>query len=93
MKYIPNPINTSDVELTPEIIELCEKLAENCHEVWADGRVKQGWNFGPERNDEKKEHPCLIPYNELPENEKDYDRNTSMETLKLIIKLGYRIVK
>lgn len=93
MKYIPNPINTSDIELTPEILELSEKLAENCHEVWAEGRINQGWTYGPERNDAKKESPCLVPYNELPESEKDYDRNTCMETLKLIVKLGYKIEK
>ena len=91
--YNPKPVDTSDVVLDSEILELCELIAENTHEVWAEGRIKDGWSFGEKRDDEKKLHPCLIPYGELPESEKEYDRNTSMETLKLIIKLGYRITK
>ena len=35
----------------------------------------------------------LVPYDELPESEKEYDRNTAIETLKLIIKLGYKITR
>lgn len=91
--YNPKPVDTSDVVLDGEILELCELIAENTHEVWSAGRIKDGWSFGEKRDDEKKHHPCLIPYDELPESEKEYDRNTSMETLKLIIKLGYRITK
>ncbi len=91
--YNPKPVDTSAVVLDSEILELCELIAENTHEVWAEGRIKDGWSFGEKRDDEKKLHPCLIPYGELPESEKEYDRNTSMETLKLIIKLGYRITK
>lgn len=93
MSYMPNPIDTSDVILPEEILKLCEKLAENTHEVWAKGRADQGWVYGKERNDEKKETPCMVPYNELSEAEKDYDRNTAVETLKLIVKLGYKITK
>lgn len=89
--YIPNPINTADVTLPEDVQQLAELLAKNCHEVWAAGRVAQGWRYGPVRDDEKKETPCLVSYEELSEEEKDYDRNTSLETLKLIIKLGYTI--
>lgn len=92
MSYTPKPIDTSDVILTPDIMKLCEQLAENTHEVWAAGRVAQGWTYGETRNDERKETPCLLPYSELPESEKEYDRNAAMETLKLIVKLGYQIV-
>lgn len=91
MKYSPNPINTSDVKLDSKLLELCEKLAENTHEVWAAGRIKDGWTYGPARDDAKKETPCLIPYSELTESEKEYDRNTALETLKLIVKLGFEI--
>lgn len=92
MSYIPNPIDTSNVILPKEILELCEKLAENSHEVWAAGRVAQGWTYGETRNDERKETPCMLPYSDLPESEKEYDRNAAMETLKLIVKLGYQII-
>ena len=91
--YTPKPIDTSDIELSEKLLLLTEKLAENTHDVWAVGRINQGWKYGKERNDEKKETPCLLPYDELPESEKEYDRATAIETLKLIIKLGYKIEK
>lgn len=65
----------------------------NYYEVWAQSRLNEGWRYGEERNDALKYHPCLIPYEELPEVEKDYDRNTALGTLKLISKLGFKIVK
>jgi len=91
--YKPNPIDTSDVVLDNELIMLTEEIAENVHEVWSKGRIEDGWIYGQTRNDEKKETPCLVPYSELSEEEKEYDRKTAMETLKLIIKLGYTIEK
>ncbi len=91
MKYIPNPIDTTDIKLSEDILVLGEKLAENTHEVWAKNRTQQGWTYGEVRNDEKKTTPCLVPYWELSEEEKKYDRDTAIETLKLIIKLGYKI--
>ncbi len=91
--YTPQPIDTSDVELPKELEALVEQMSKNVHEVWAETRIKQGWTLGPERNDELKTHPCLIPYEELPEEEKEYDRNTSIGTLKLIMKLGFDISK
>ena len=91
MNYNPKPIDTSDITLPEELVALTEKIAENVHDVWAVGRIEQGWTYGSVRDDAKKETPCLVPYNELPESEKEYDRNTAMETLKLIIKMGYSI--
>ncbi|HEV8070382.1 MAG TPA: RyR domain-containing protein [Planctomycetaceae bacterium] len=93
MGYEPKPIDTSEVELSPEIEKLTERLAENSHDQWARQRIKDGWKYGPRRDDAKKEHPCLIPYAELPESEKEYDRNSAMETLKAIMAMGYRITK
>jgi hypothetical protein len=92
MNYIPRPIDTSRVSLPPPIVELTERLAENAHEVWAQERLAQGWTYGPQRNDTLRQHPSLVPYQQLPESEKVYDRNTAMQTLKAIIALGYRIV-
>ena len=93
MNYKPAPIDTSHIELSPEISQLTEALAKNAHEVWAQERIAQGWRLGPERNDQRKEHPSLIPYEELSESEKVFDRNTAMGTLRGILALGYRIVK
>lgn len=92
-EYIPKPIDTSDVELPEELNPLLEAMAKNVHEVWAQTRIAQGWQYGFERNDAEKRHPMLIPYEDLPEEEKVYDRNTSVETLKLILKLGFVIEK
>lgn len=90
-KYIPQPIDTTDVELPEELEQLVEQMSKNVHEIWAETRIQQGWTYGAERNDELKTHPCLVPYEELPEEEKEYDRNTSIGTLKLIMKLGFKI--
>ena len=91
--YKPLPIDTSDIKLPVELEELVEEMSRNVHEVWADSRIKQGWSYGERRNDELKTHPCLVPYEELPEIEKEYDRNTSIGTLKMIMKLGFNISK
>lgn len=89
--YTPQPIDTTGVELPEELEQLVEQMSKNVHEVWAETRIQQGWTYGEQRNDELKTHPCLIPYEELPESEKEYDRNTSIGTLKLIMKLGFKI--
>ena len=91
--YIPQPIDTKEVVLPKELNLPAEEIAKNVHEVWAEGRMKAGWTYGKERDDVQKHHPCLVPYEELSENEKEYDRNTSQETLKLIMKLGFKITK
>lgn len=92
-KYTPQPVDTKNVVLPKELEELAELIAKNVHEVWSVGRMKEGWTYGEERNDAEMKHPCLVPYEELTESEKEYDRNTSQETLKLIIKLGFKISK
>ena len=89
--YTPQPVDTNDVVLPKELNQLAEKMAKNVHEIWSQTRISQGWTYGPERNDVEKKHPCLIPYEELPEEEKVYDRNTSIETLKFILKVGFDI--
>ena len=91
MSYIPKPIDTSDIVLSDELIKLRELVAKNVHEVWAKSRIEEGWTYGEERNTEKKTTPCLVPYEELPEIEKEYDRKTAYESIKLIMKLGYEI--
>ena len=90
-EYKPQPIDTTDVVLPEDLKPLIEKMAKNVHEVWAESRLSQGWTYGDKRDDEKKTHPCLVPYEELPEEEKEYDRNTGIGTLKLIMKLGFKI--
>lgn len=91
--YIPKPIDTHDVELPDALLALAEDIARNVHEVWSAGRMNDGWTYGEERNDVLRKHPCLVPYEELSESEKEYDRNTTIETIKLILKLGFKITK
>lgn len=91
--YKPKTVDLSDVVLSDELLQLTEKIAENVHEVWAAGRIAEGWKYGPVKDSMKKETPLLIPYDELPESEKEYDRNTALSTLKLIIKKGYSITR
>ena len=92
-KYQPHPLDTSEVRLTESLDALTEQLSRNVHEVWAAGRIADGWTWGEVRDDEHKLHPCLVPYEQLSESEKDYDRRTALETLKTIVKLGYTISK
>ncbi len=91
--YKPNPIDTSGIVLPKELLELTEKIAENVHENWSAGRIAEGWIYGESRNDREKTTPCLVPYAELPEEEKEFDRITAFQTLKLIVALGYTIEK
>ena len=91
MPYEPKPVDTSGIRLTPELEELTEELAENTHEIWASQRVRQGWRHGPVRNDERRETPDLVPYKELPETEKEYDRRTALETVRFLLARGYSI--
>ena len=91
--YEPQPINLDDIELTDDLVELREAIAENAHEVWAAARKKEGWTYGKVRDDEHRKHPDLIPYSALPDSEKEYDRIMALNTIKLVRKLGFDIVK
>lgn len=91
--YIPKPENLDNIQLSEELNNLVEAMAKNVHEVWAQSRMKQGWTYGLERNDQLKHHPCLVAYEDLPDVEKAYDRDTAVGTLKLIQKLGFKITK
>ena len=93
LDYIPEPMDLSLVDLPESLIQLPERIAENVHEVWAKARIDEGWTYGEKRDDIHKKHPCLVPYDELPEEEKEYDRNTAMNTIKMVKKLGFRIEK
>lgn len=93
MTYTPTPIDTTDIELSPELLALTETLAANNHDIWAAGRITEGWCHGPRRDDAEKTHPDLVPYEQLPEEEKQYDRNTVLGTIKAILAMGYRITK
>ncbi len=91
MNYRPRPLDTTDITLPESLLELKEKLAEHIHDIWAEKRIDEGWSYGPNRDDTQKKHPDLVPYADLPNSEKEYDRATAMEAIKAIIAFGYRI--
>lgn len=91
MPYRPAPRDTSGVVLPGSLEALTELLARNTHENWARQRIEDGWKYGPRRDDARKEHPNLVPYEELSEGDRDYDRRTAVQVLKTILVLGYSI--
>ncbi len=91
MPYQPHPIDTDQVELPEELHGLTETLAKHAHDLWAEQRLRDGWRLGPQRNDERKETPLLVPYEDLPDSEKVYDRRLAVETIKAVLALGYRL--
>ena len=91
--YTPAPVDTSNVQLPEELMALAEDISKNVHEVWAQNRMNEGWTYGPVRDDQKRQTPCLVPYEQLSEEEKAYDLNTAFGTLKFIISQGFEITK
>jgi len=90
-EYVPHPIGVNDIPLDENLHELLEAIAENAHDIWAEARIKEGWTYGPERDDQLRQHPDLVPYSSLPDSEKEYDRIMALNTLKLVNKLGFNI--
>lgn len=90
--YVPRPIDTSTVVVPQEVQQLVEMLARNTHEVWSQQRLADGWLWGEDRDDKRKLHPCLVPYEELPESEKAYDRKIVAQAIEALISLGFRIL-
>ena len=89
--YKPEPIDTSHVQLPDDIDDLLDTLAEHNHDVWAQQRMKEGWTWGPQREDQNRKHPDLVSYALLPDFERAYDRLTASQVLTAILSLGYRI--
>lgn len=89
--YQPKTIDTSHVQLSPALQLLIEQLAQNNHDHWSQKRFEEGWKYGAKRDDAARQHPDLVPYEELSESEKEYDRKTVVEALKAIIALGYEV--
>jgi hypothetical protein len=91
-QYDPHPIDTTGIIVPDSLSGLSEKLAINAHDVWSMGRFRDGWQYGPYRDDNAKLHPCLLAYNQLPPEEQEFDRNMVAATIRSIIALGYKII-
>ncbi|XP_071656899.1 ryanodine receptor 1 isoform X4 [Patagioenas fasciata] len=87
----PCPVDTVQIVLPPHLERIREKLAENIHELWAQTRIEQGWTYGPVRDDNRRLHPCLLSFHELPEPERGYNLQMSGETLKTLLALGCHV--
>jgi hypothetical protein len=72
---------------------MTEDIAANVHDVWAEGRIAEGWTYGEEKDAVRKTTPQLVPYDQLPESEKEYDRSTALYAIRYVIKRGYKIIK
>jgi len=92
-KYVPTPVDCRHIAIPEDLADLVELLARNIHDIWAMKRMQDGWQWGPERRDMEKMHPCLVEYHELPEDEKSYDRDMATETIRVIMALGFRLEK
>lgn len=90
--YRPDVLRYEKIVLPEDLTELCEKMAEYAHDMWATERQSEGWTYGKKRDDGKLQTPDMVPYAQLPDSERMYDRNLSMGTLKLLYALGYKIV-
>ena len=93
MTYEPKPIATDAVKLSEDLLLLLEMIAAHNHDIWARGRISEGWSHGEKRDDDARTHPDLVPYDALSESEKEYDRNSVRETLKAIVACGFKIEK
>ncbi len=91
--YTPKPPDLNGISLPDILSELTEDIAESLHDVWARSRLDEGWVWGNKRDDTLRTTPCLVPYVDLPENEKTYDRHMVITTLKILLAKGYRIEK
>ncbi|KAM7371310.1 hypothetical protein PAMP_010791 [Pampus punctatissimus] len=89
--FTPTPVDTSQIVLPPHLERIREKLAENIHELWVMNKIELGWTFGAVRDDNKRQHPCLVEFSKLPEQERSYNLQMSLETLKTLLALGCHV--
>ncbi|XP_037606362.1 ryanodine receptor 3 isoform X4 [Sebastes umbrosus] len=91
--FIPTPVDTSQIVLPPHLDNVRDKLAENIHELWGMNKIELGWTYGKVRDDNKRQHPCLVDFGKLPETERNYNVQMSSETLKTLLALGCHVVQ
>ncbi|XP_076604103.1 ryanodine receptor 3 isoform X10 [Chaetodon auriga] len=91
--FIPTPVETSQIVMPPHLEKVRDRLAENIHELWGMNKIELGWSYGKIRDDNKRQHPCLVDFSKLPETEKNYNLQMSTETLKTLLALGCRVVQ
>ncbi len=73
--------------------ETLERLAEAAHIVWMEGKVRDGWKYGPVTDKANKIHSCIIPYDQLSETDKESDRDMVRGIPSILAAAGYKMVK
>ncbi|XP_059411475.1 ryanodine receptor 3 isoform X2 [Carassius carassius] len=91
--FIPKPVDTSQIGMPPHLEKVRDRLAENIHELWGTNKIELGWSYGKIREDNKRQHPCLVDFSKLPETERNYNLQMSTETLKTLLALGCHVVQ
>uniref|UniRef100_A0A672KZ94 Ryanodine receptor 3 n=1 Tax=Sinocyclocheilus grahami TaxID=75366 RepID=A0A672KZ94_SINGR len=91
--FIPKPVDTSQIGMPPHLEKVRDRLAENIHELWGMNKIELGWCYGKIREDNKRQHPCLVDFSKLPETERNYNLQMSTETLKTLLALGCHVVQ
>jgi hypothetical protein len=87
----PSPADGATVSFTDAEVET---LAQMEHERWNEAKRRQGYRYGPVRSDvPPKAHPFLIPWDELPESEKDKDRDPSREIPQFLGSVGFHVFR
>lgn len=92
-QYIPHPIDLTEINIDISLVEDMERIAQNIHDTWAQQRALQGWQYGEQYDGVQKKHPCMMEYKDLPESEKNMDRVTVEQTIRMLLWLGYSIEK
>ncbi|MCP9259463.1 Ryanodine receptor 44F [Dirofilaria immitis] len=90
--FVPVLVDISNVVLPEFAMEIHEKLAENLHELWAMRKIELGWSYGEVRDQKTRRHPCLTSFQQLPQNEKTYNINLAIDTMKTIEALRYHMI-
>jgi len=63
------------------------------HELWCKNLVQDGWRKGPEKDPEKKTHPHLVPWEELPSQAKEKNRKFVRDLPRILARAGFQIVR
>ena len=73
--------------------EQIERYAIEEHDDWMRGKLRYGWVYNPVRNNALKKHDCLLPWKELPNDQREKDRNAARNVLALAKIAGMKVIQ
>ena len=88
LEKVDNPVV---FEFTESDLDKIEQMAEMEHGRWNVERLRDGWRCGKPKDENLKRHPCIVPWSELPEDIKPFDRNAVKLFPAILVKAGYEI--